>query len=153
MPKFIRRSRHDQMSRLCLDQGCEHRTNSTEVNVRYRDSDINSGEQQQNVLDHADPRHPPHAAYEDECGNQRASNNHGGRMMNASETRNFDNQSEPDDLYLYIGDQAQNANEGNERTQICAAVSHLEEIGLRLKAVLLPNFPNEWKGVEGNHIN
>src|SRR5262249_20815203 len=79
--KIFRSSRHHQMFRLGLHEGGKHRTNAAEVQVGHSNSHENGGKEKEQILEHADPRYPAHAAYIDKRRNQCESYDHRGSAM------------------------------------------------------------------------
>ncbi len=142
MSQILGGARHDQMSWVGLQERGKHRANTAEVNPRYRDAYNNGGYEQEHILDDADPRHSSDSAHKYKSRDQGKADDHSGCAMDCSKARDFYDDPQACDLNLDVRDEANNTHERYERAQVRAAITHLEEISLRLQPVPLPGDPN-----------
>src|SRR5258707_9694389 len=115
----------------------EHRADASKINVWHCNTNKNRCQQQQTVLQDADPRHPANSTGKHKPRHDGESYDHGRSAMNPSEARHFNNDAEPGELKLQIRDDEDNSHQGYESRKIFAAVSHMKEIGLSLQTVFL----------------
>src|SRR5262249_4840895 len=153
VPKILGAARHRQMIGFRVCKSREHRTNTTKINPWHRDSDINDYRQQQHIFEDADPGYPTYAANKNKSRDQSEADHHGRRAMDSTKARDLYDEPQSRELYLQIWHEKNDPYQRHESGQKLTAVPQFKKIGLRLQAVLSPQFPNRRKQVEGDHVH
>ena len=124
------------MGRMSARQSGKHLAHSAEINARDRDADGYGSQHHKNVFGHADPCDGSYAAHKNETAQQHDCDDHGLSAADGIETRDFDDDSESDELDQKIGNDEHDSYAGYKGRQILVAILDQEEIRLRLQPVL-----------------
>src|SRR5579872_1071103 len=141
------------MRGMRLDEGGEHWADAAEVDPWDCDSDEKGDQQQEHVLEDADPCHASYSAGEDKGGNESETDEHGRSAVNGAEAGDFRDDSETGDLDLDVGHQRYDSDEGHESGEPLVAVEYLEKVSLRLQLVPASVFPDEGEDEERDGVD
>ncbi len=131
----------DEIIRLLLDQFLKHLPKTAKIDIRDSDAHDKNRKYHQDILDNGHPGCSSNPAGVDKSAGQDKRNPDGDLRMDSSITGHLDNQPQAFELKLEVGNDADNADQGDENTQIAAVIPLDEKIGLSVESVAFSDFP------------